>query len=111
MLLSEIAGIDSDSEVTGFAIDHRKVVEGSVFGAFKGAVHRPPVAEVGLDRLDLAHRAERLQVPGEIRPPHRHPNAEIRLGKRAHHMPAEEAGTAEDGDECIVIAREHALTA
>src|SRR5687767_15376842 len=37
MRLSELAGIDSDSEVTGFAIDHRKVVEGSVFGAFKGS--------------------------------------------------------------------------
>jgi UDP-N-acetylmuramoyl-L-alanyl-D-glutamate--2,6-diaminopimelate ligase len=30
--------VDSDSEVTGFAIDHRKVARGSVFGAFKGAV-------------------------------------------------------------------------
>ena len=38
MRLSELAGIDSDSEVTGFAIDHRKVVVGSVFGAFKGAI-------------------------------------------------------------------------
>ena len=28
----------SDSEVTGFAIDHRKVARGSVFGAFRGAV-------------------------------------------------------------------------
>jgi len=36
--LRDIADVDSDSEVTGFAIDHRKVVEGSVFGAFKGAV-------------------------------------------------------------------------
>src|SRR4051812_22603041 len=36
--LSDIADIDSDSEVTGFAIDHRKVARGSVFGAFKGAV-------------------------------------------------------------------------
>jgi UDP-N-acetylmuramoyl-L-alanyl-D-glutamate--2,6-diaminopimelate ligase len=33
-----LANVDSDSEVTGFAIDHRKVVRGSVFGAFKGAV-------------------------------------------------------------------------
>jgi UDP-N-acetylmuramoyl-L-alanyl-D-glutamate--2,6-diaminopimelate ligase len=33
-----LAGVDSDSEVTGFAIDHRKVTPGSVFGAFKGAV-------------------------------------------------------------------------
>jgi UDP-N-acetylmuramoyl-L-alanyl-D-glutamate--2,6-diaminopimelate ligase len=38
MRLGELAGIDSDSEVTGFAIDHRKVQRGSVFGAFKGGV-------------------------------------------------------------------------
>ena len=38
MRLSDIADIDSDSEVTGFAIDHRKVARGSVFGAFTGAV-------------------------------------------------------------------------
>jgi UDP-N-acetylmuramoyl-L-alanyl-D-glutamate--2,6-diaminopimelate ligase len=36
--LRDIAEIDSDSEVTGFAIDHRKVAAGSIFGAFKGAV-------------------------------------------------------------------------
>lgn len=38
MNLRDLAGVDSDSEVTGFAIDHRKVAKGSVFGAFKGAV-------------------------------------------------------------------------
>ena len=38
MRLRDIADIDSDSEVTGFSIDHRKVARGSVFGAFKGAV-------------------------------------------------------------------------
>ena len=37
MRLRDLAGIDSDSEVTGFAIDHRKVARGSVFGAFAGA--------------------------------------------------------------------------
>jgi UDP-N-acetylmuramoyl-L-alanyl-D-glutamate--2,6-diaminopimelate ligase len=36
--LRDIAGVDCDSTVTGFAIDHRKVAPGSVFGAFKGAV-------------------------------------------------------------------------
>jgi UDP-N-acetylmuramoyl-L-alanyl-D-glutamate--2,6-diaminopimelate ligase len=36
--LSDIADIESDSEVTGFAIDHREVARGSVFGAFRGAV-------------------------------------------------------------------------
>jgi len=37
--LADIAGIDSDSRVTGFAIDHRKVAPGTVFGAFRGTVH------------------------------------------------------------------------
>jgi UDP-N-acetylmuramoyl-L-alanyl-D-glutamate--2,6-diaminopimelate ligase len=35
--LRELADIDSDSEVTGFALDHRKVARGSVFGAFRGS--------------------------------------------------------------------------
>jgi UDP-N-acetylmuramoyl-L-alanyl-D-glutamate--2,6-diaminopimelate ligase len=35
--LRDIAEVDSDSTVTGFAIDHRNVERGSVFGAFKGA--------------------------------------------------------------------------
>jgi len=36
--LRDLAMVDSDSTVTGFAIDHRKVARGSVFGAFRGAV-------------------------------------------------------------------------
>ena len=31
------AGTASEAQVTGFAIDHRKVAPGTVFGAFKGA--------------------------------------------------------------------------
>ena len=38
MRLRDLAGIDDDSEVTGFAIDHRKVAPGSIFGAFRGTV-------------------------------------------------------------------------
>ena len=38
MRLSDLADIANDSEVTGFAIDHRKVTKGNVFGAFRGAV-------------------------------------------------------------------------
>ena len=38
MRLCDLADVESDSEVTGFAIDHRKVTQGNVFGAFKGAV-------------------------------------------------------------------------
>lgn len=37
MRLADLAGIESDSHVTGFAIDHRKVAPGTVFGAFKGS--------------------------------------------------------------------------
>ena len=38
MKLRDLADVPSDSEVTGFALDHRKVTRGSVFGAFRGAV-------------------------------------------------------------------------
>ena len=38
-LLGEAAGSHSQKRVTGFAIDNRKVADGSVFGAFQGAAH------------------------------------------------------------------------
>ncbi|HET9811363.1 MAG TPA: Mur ligase family protein, partial [Sphingomicrobium sp.] len=38
MRLCDLADVDDDSTVTGFALDHRKVTRGNVFGAFKGAV-------------------------------------------------------------------------
>ncbi|MCL6678858.1 UDP-N-acetylmuramoyl-L-alanyl-D-glutamate--2,6-diaminopimelate ligase [Sphingomonas sp. RG327] len=38
MRLRDLADVDDDSEVTGFAIDHRKVTKGNVFGGFAGAV-------------------------------------------------------------------------
>jgi UDP-N-acetylmuramoyl-L-alanyl-D-glutamate--2,6-diaminopimelate ligase len=37
MLLSELAGVASDSKVTGFALDHRNVAAGNIFGAFRGS--------------------------------------------------------------------------
>ncbi|MBX3594287.1 UDP-N-acetylmuramoyl-L-alanyl-D-glutamate--2,6-diaminopimelate ligase [Sphingomonas sp.] len=37
MRLAELTGGAEDSIVTGFAIDHRKVAPGTVFGAFRGA--------------------------------------------------------------------------
>jgi UDP-N-acetylmuramoyl-L-alanyl-D-glutamate--2,6-diaminopimelate ligase len=36
-LVEELVGPVGDAEVTGFAIDHRKVAPGTVFGAFQGA--------------------------------------------------------------------------
>jgi len=35
--LGDLADVADESEVTGFAIDHRKVARGSVFGAFAGS--------------------------------------------------------------------------
>jgi len=58
--LRDIADVDADSEVTGFAIDHRKVARGSVFGAFKGAVFN------GEDFIDQA--VERGAVAVVARP-------------------------------------------
>ncbi|QIK96598.1 UDP-N-acetylmuramoyl-L-alanyl-D-glutamate--2,6-diaminopimelate ligase [Sphingomonas sp. HDW15A] len=36
MKLNDLAPVEDDSEITGFALDHRKVVRGNVFGAFRG---------------------------------------------------------------------------
>ncbi len=36
MKLGALTGSDDDSPVTGFAIDHRKVAPGTIFGAFRG---------------------------------------------------------------------------
>jgi len=38
MRLGTLTGGDEAAEVTGFAIDHRKVAPGTVFGAFRGSV-------------------------------------------------------------------------
>jgi UDP-N-acetylmuramoyl-L-alanyl-D-glutamate--2,6-diaminopimelate ligase len=37
MKLRDLAGVESDSNVTGFALDHRKVAAGNIFGAFRGS--------------------------------------------------------------------------
>lgn len=39
MLLGALAGTDNKEPVTGFAIDHRKVAPGTIFGAFQGTQH------------------------------------------------------------------------
>jgi hypothetical protein len=58
---------------------------------------RRGVAQVGLHRMDLTDPAERLQMAGEIGTADGHPNAEIFLGQRPHHVAAQEAGPAEHG--------------
>ena len=70
-------------------------------GVARGRLDRSRIAQVGLHRVDLADPAERLQVAGEIGPAHRDPDAVAALGERAHHVAAEEARAAEDGDQRV----------
>jgi len=66
--LRDIADVDSDSTVTGFAIDHRKVATGSVFGAFVGAVangeeYIPQAIDRGAVAVVARPQAEVVGVP------------------------------------------------
>ena len=38
VLAPDVIPLYADANVTGFAIDHRKVAPGTIFGAFKGAL-------------------------------------------------------------------------
>ncbi len=77
-------------------------------GVARRRLDRCRVAQIGLHRMDLADLSQRLQVAGELGPAHRDADAIAALGKRAHHMPAEEAGTAEDGDKAFERSGRHA---
>jgi UDP-N-acetylmuramoyl-L-alanyl-D-glutamate--2,6-diaminopimelate ligase len=66
--LRDIADVDSDSTVTGFALDHRKVASGSVFGAFMGAVSNgeafiPQAIDRGAVAVVARPQAEVVDVP------------------------------------------------
>jgi len=66
--LRDIADVDSDSPVTGFALDHRKVAPGSVFGAFMGAVSNgeefiPQAIDRGAIAVVARPKAEVAGVP------------------------------------------------
>ena len=67
------------------------------------AVDRGRIAQIGLHGVDLPDPAERLQVPGQFRPPHRDPDAVVALGKRPDHVPPEKTRSAENRDEGVQI--------
>ena len=77
-------------------------VDDDVGVAHRG-LHRAGVAHVGLHRMDLADPAERLQVAGEVGPPHRDADAVVPARQRPHQMAAEEARAAEDRDQRVVV--------
>ena len=56
-----------------------------------GGLDRRRIAQIGLDRMNLADPAERLQVAGQFRPPHRDPDPVVALAERADDVSAEKA--------------------
>ena len=73
-------------------IDHR-------IGAVRRSKQQLRVTHIGLDRDDLADAAERLEEACKLGPAHGDAHARAGLGQRAHHMAANEARAAIDGDE------------
>jgi UDP-N-acetylmuramoyl-L-alanyl-D-glutamate--2,6-diaminopimelate ligase len=59
MRLGKLLGTDDATEVTGFAIDHRKVAPGTVFGAFRGSRFN------GEDFVDAAVAAGAIAIVSE----------------------------------------------
>jgi RecA-family ATPase len=53
--------------------------------------------------VDLSDPAERLQMAGELRPPHRDPDTVIALAERAYHASAQKTRSAEDRDQRFLI--------
>jgi hypothetical protein len=56
------------------------------------------MSHIGLDGVNLADPAERLQESGKLGAAHSHADAVSKLCERAHDVAAEEAGAAEYGD-------------
>ena len=77
-------------------------IDGGVGVAHRG-LDGGRVAQIGLHGVDLADPAERLQMPGQFRPPHRHPDAVIALGERADHVSPQKARSPENRDQRVQI--------
>ena len=69
--------------------------------AARRRLHRGRIAQVRLDRVNLADPAQRLQVTGQFRPPDPDPDAIVPLGERPDHVPAEKTRSSEDRDKRI----------
>ena len=91
-VLHRLEGLAPAGQEQAHQVDHG-------IGALRRREERGRVAHIGLHGVDLAHAAERLQMAGKLRPPHGHPHARAGLGDGPHHMAADEARAAIDGDE------------
>jgi UDP-N-acetylmuramoyl-L-alanyl-D-glutamate--2,6-diaminopimelate ligase len=79
MRLGALIGSDADSSVTGFAIDHRKVAPGTVFGAFRGSLFNGEdfiPAAVGAGAVAVVARPE-VPVEGAAHVPAEEPRREF----------------------------------
>ncbi len=82
---------DADQIDDGIGIAHRRL-------------DRIRKSQIGLHGVDLADPAQRLQMSGQFRTAHRHPDPVIPDGQRPHHMAAEETRAAEDCDQLVEVA-------
>ena len=57
-LIGDAAGDSGSARVAGFAIDHRKVAQGTVFGAFPGAVDTDMIRQVDIPKTPAATVAQ-----------------------------------------------------
>ncbi len=83
-------GQDADQVDGGMGVPHR-------------GLDRGREAQIGLHGVDLADPAERLQVPGQLRPPDRDPDAVVALGERPDHVPPQKARSPENRDQRVQI--------
>ena len=73
-------------------------------GIANRSLDRGAVAHIGLYGVDLADPAKRLQMAGEVGPPHRDADAVVAPGQRPDQMASQEPGAAENRDERVVGA-------
>ena len=61
------------------------------------------MAQIGLNRVDLADLAGRLQMADQFGPPYRYADTVIALAERPNHVSPQKAGSAENRDEGIQV--------
>ena len=91
-VLHGVEGLPAARAKNADEIDHR-------IGAVRRSEQQVRVTHIGLDRDDLADAAERLEEACKLRPAHGDAHACAGLGQRPHHMAANKARAAIDGDE------------
>ena len=99
-------GVDGVEVLRARRIEHAREVDHGI-GALAGRRERGRIAHIGLHHHDLAGIAERLQVARKVGPAAGDADAVAAPGQRPHDVPADEARTADDGDESVGRLNEH----